>query len=89
MAAIDGKASLGRAGPGHGVVELPSLEHLSIRARVQEVLRVVRTIIGVPNYDAYLKHHCENNPGTNPLTRKEFEKERMTAKYYRPGSRCC
>jgi uncharacterized short protein YbdD (DUF466 family) len=72
-----------------GVVELPSLEHLSIRARVQKVLRVVQTIIGVPNYDAYVKHHCEHHPGTKPLTRKEFEKERMTAKYSRPGSRCC
>ena len=89
MAAIDSKASLGRVGSRPGVVELPSLDDLSIGARVQKVLRVVRTIIGVPNYDAYLKHHCENYPGTTPLTRKEFEKDRMTAKYYRPGSRCC
>jgi uncharacterized short protein YbdD (DUF466 family) len=89
MQAIDGKERLGHAVPRHGVVELPSLEHLSIRARVQKVLRVVHTIIGVPNYDAYVKYHCEQHPGTSPLTRQEFEKERMTAKYSRPGSRCC
>jgi uncharacterized short protein YbdD (DUF466 family) len=89
MEAIDRKERLGSAVPRPGVVVLPSLEHLSILARVQKALRVVRTIIGVPNYDAYLKHHCENYPGTTPLTRKEFEKDRMTAKYYRVGSRCC
>jgi uncharacterized short protein YbdD (DUF466 family) len=89
MPAIDGRERLGHAVLRPGVVELPSLDQLSIRARVQKVLRVVQTIIGVPRYEAYLEHHCEHYPGTTPLTRKEFEKERMTAKYSRPGSRCC
>jgi uncharacterized short protein YbdD (DUF466 family) len=53
------------------------------------VLRVIRTIIGVPDYDRYVKHVCEHHPGATPLSRKEFERDRMTAKYTRPGSRCC
>jgi uncharacterized short protein YbdD (DUF466 family) len=89
MHAADGRERSGRAGLRPGVVELPSLEHLSIRARVQKVLRVVHTIIGVPNYDAYLERHTEQYPGCTPMTRQEFEKDRMVAKYYRPGSRCC
>jgi uncharacterized short protein YbdD (DUF466 family) len=89
MHAIDGKERLDQAVPRPGVVQLPSLDNLSIRARVQKVLRVVRTIIGVPNYEAYVRHHSENYPGCSPMTRQEFEKERMIAKYYRPGSRCC
>jgi uncharacterized short protein YbdD (DUF466 family) len=61
----------------------------SWRRRVQEALRVVRTIIGVPDYERYVKHVCEHHPGATPLTRKEFERDRMSAKYTRPGSRCC
>jgi uncharacterized short protein YbdD (DUF466 family) len=53
------------------------------------VLRVIRTIIGVPDYDRYVKHVRERHPGATPLSRKEFERDRMTAKYTRPGSRCC
>ena len=89
MHAVDGRERLEKAVARPGVVQLPSLEDLSIRARVQKVLRVVRRIIGVPDYETYVKHQSEHYPGCTPMTRQEFEKERMAAKYYRPGGRCC
>ena len=52
-------------------------------------LAVVRRIIGVPDYDAYLAHVAECHPGMTPLTKDEFVKDRLEAKYSRPGQRCC
>jgi uncharacterized short protein YbdD (DUF466 family) len=52
-------------------------------------LAVIRRIIGVPDYEAYLAHVAECHPGMRPLSREEFAKDRLEAKYSRPGQRCC
>lgn len=59
------------------------------RSALARLLAVVRRIVGVPDYDAYLAHVAECHPGTTPLTREEFAKDRLDAKYSRPGQRCC
>ena len=82
-------AGSGTSEARHAVVNTPPQARPSLRTRVQEVLRVVRTIIGVPDYDRYVQHVCAHHPGATPLSRQEFERDRMTAKYTRPGSRCC
>ena len=56
---------------------------------LERVLGMVRRVIGVPDYDAYLVHVAECHPGTRPLTKDEFLKDRLDAKYSRPGQRCC
>jgi len=53
------------------------------------LLAVIRRIIGVPDYEAYLAHVAECHPGMQPLTKEEFAKDRLEAKYSRPGQRCC
>jgi len=53
------------------------------------LLAVIRRIIGVPDYEVYLAHVAECHPGTRPLTKEEFAKDRLEAKYSRPGQRCC
>ena len=88
MQAIESRERAGSAGFEPRVID-PVEVRGQIRARMQKVLRVVRRIIGVPDYDTYVEYVCEHNPGATPLSRKEFERERMTAKYTRPGSRCC
>lgn len=50
---------------------------------------VVRTIVGVPDYDRYVAHVRARHPGCPPMTREEFLRERISARYERPGSRCC
>ena len=64
-----------------------------MRARLAAFLaragRVVRTIVGAPDYERYLRHVRERHPGTLPLPRDEFARRRLAERYERPGSRCC
>ena len=59
------------------------------RDRVQRVANVVRRIIGVPDYDRYVAHLQTHHPGTTPMCRRDFERQRIQDKYSRPGGRCC
>ena len=53
------------------------------------VIGLVRRIIGVPDYEVYRRHMAACHPGQALLTEREFEEERMVAKYSKPGQRCC
>jgi uncharacterized short protein YbdD (DUF466 family) len=59
------------------------------RDRVERVAKVVRRIIGVPDYDRYVAHVQSHYPETTPMCRRDFERQRVTDKYSRPGGRCC
>jgi uncharacterized short protein YbdD (DUF466 family) len=59
------------------------------RARVERVANVVRRIIGVPDYDRYVAHLQSHHPDAKPMSRGEFDRQRMAERYSRPGSRCC
>jgi len=61
----------------------------STRDRVERVAKVVRRIIGVPDYDTYVAHVHAHHPETTPMCRKDFERVRMNDRYSRPGARCC
>lgn len=50
---------------------------------------VVRRVIGVPDYEAYLAHMRRRHPECVPLSRDLFVAEQLQARYERPGSRCC
>jgi uncharacterized short protein YbdD (DUF466 family) len=56
---------------------------------VARCLALVRRIIGVPDYAAYVRHMAGHHPGEPVLTEDQFAEERLTAKYSRPGQRCC
>lgn len=56
---------------------------------LEEIARVVRRIIGVPDYALYLKHHGVCHPGVEPLSAEAFARDMLARKYERPGSRCC
>ncbi len=57
--------------------------------RVAEIARVVRRMIGVPDYDTYLAHVRARHPGDEPITRDAFARDALARRYERPGSRCC
>ena len=61
----------------------------SAQGSIEQALCIVRRIIGVPDYDRYLAHHRAHHPDTAPMTEREFERQRLTDRYSRPGSRCC
>lgn len=56
---------------------------------VARCLALVRRIIGVPDYAGYVRHMAAHHPGEPVLTEDQFAEERLTAKYSRPGQRCC
>jgi uncharacterized short protein YbdD (DUF466 family) len=61
----------------------------ALRERVRRAGRVLRTIIGAPDYDRYVAHMRSSHPGCAVLSRDEFSRQRLDARYSRPGNRCC
>jgi uncharacterized short protein YbdD (DUF466 family) len=65
----------------------------SLRASLASLLRtwreVLHAVLGVPNYERYVRHLREHHPECPVPSRRDFERERMKARYERPGSRCC
>jgi len=61
----------------------------SIRAVLRRAGRIVRRVIGAPDYERYVAHVHECHPGTAPMTRAEFERSRLEQRYSQPGQRCC
>ncbi|MBM4194279.1 MAG: YbdD/YjiX family protein [Gemmatimonadetes bacterium] len=53
------------------------------------IVALTRKIIGVPDYETYVRHMAACYPDRAPMTEAEFAEERLTAKYSRPGQRCC
>lgn len=53
------------------------------------VAATVRRIIGAPDYAAYVAHVRAHHPGREPMSERDFVSERLSARYERPGSRCC
>jgi uncharacterized short protein YbdD (DUF466 family) len=49
----------------------------------------VLRIIGAPDYDRYVAHMSEHHPAEPVLSRNDFMRERLAARYERPGARCC
>jgi uncharacterized short protein YbdD (DUF466 family) len=49
----------------------------------------VLRIIGVPDYERYVAHMREHHSDEPVLSRDAFMRERMAARYERPGARCC
>jgi uncharacterized short protein YbdD (DUF466 family) len=53
------------------------------------IAAIVRRMIGVPDYQTYLRHMRERYPDCTPLDQRTFERDRLTARYKATGSRCC
>jgi uncharacterized short protein YbdD (DUF466 family) len=43
----------------------------------------------VPDYEAYVAHVRTHHPGQEPMSERDFHRERLTARYSQPGNRCC
>jgi uncharacterized short protein YbdD (DUF466 family) len=53
------------------------------------ISRVLRAIIGAPDYARYLEHMRTRHPECAPLSESDFVARRLEERYSRPGSRCC
>lgn len=53
------------------------------------VQRAIARVLGVPDYDTYLRHVALVHPDRAPLSHDDFVRERLAARYASPGARCC
>ncbi len=57
---------------------------------LRRAARVVRQLVGAPDYDRYLEHHAACHPGVAPLTPREHYLEFVTRRFGSAGpTRCC
>ena len=56
---------------------------------LEQVATVIRRVIGVPDYDAYVQHATRCHPEAAPMSREAFAKDALTRRYNTPGNRCC
>lgn len=47
------------------------------------------SVMGDNHYERYLAHHERTHPGEDPMTKKEYWRERTDAQDTNPRSRCC
>jgi uncharacterized short protein YbdD (DUF466 family) len=64
-------------------------ERSTLPGRLRGALRVVRAIIGAPDYERYVAHMQEHHPECQIATRDEFMRQRLESRYSKPGARCC
>ncbi|MBX9928240.1 MAG: YbdD/YjiX family protein [Gemmatimonadaceae bacterium] len=62
---------------------------MNVHAWLARLGALIRRIIGVPDYEAYLAHMRACHPSDAPLDRTAFAAERLDARYSKPGARCC
>jgi uncharacterized short protein YbdD (DUF466 family) len=56
---------------------------------LSEIARGLRAVLGAPDYERYVAQARATNPAGQPVSREHFIRERMEARYSRPGTRCC
>ncbi|MDQ8155653.1 MAG: YbdD/YjiX family protein [Gemmatimonadota bacterium] len=67
----------------------PTARAGAVSSALRRAAAVIRRIIGVPDYEGYLAHQRAHHPQEEPMGEREFHRERLAARYSRPGSRCC
>jgi uncharacterized short protein YbdD (DUF466 family) len=67
----------------------PGIVAPRLRAWLSRAGGVAREVLGVPDYERYLRDASARDPLARPLSRDELVADRLRARYERPGSRCC
>lgn len=63
----------------------PELASLLWRRATQSA----RSLIGVPDYETYLRHCRQQHPERRPMSYAQFFVDRQAARYRGTGGRCC
>jgi len=70
----------------------PSELFKTVRSFAKGFASTARLMVGVPDYDAYVRHRQNMHPGEPVMNYEEFFKERQNSRYATAGgkiSRCC
>jgi uncharacterized short protein YbdD (DUF466 family) len=62
---------------------------MTVRDAAAKVVWYLKELTGECDYDRYVEHQRRNHPDAPVLSRREFERRRMEARYNHPGTRCC
>ncbi|UJP06521.1 MAG: YbdD/YjiX family protein [Nitrosomonas sp.] len=60
-----------------------------INTALSQITRSFRLMVGVPDYDAYVKHMQITHPDRPIMTHEQFFRERQEARYGGKVGRCC
>lgn len=80
--ASDGGGSAARGAGGLNVEK-------SIPQFFRKCAQTARLAVGIPDYEAYVAHRRAHHPDEPAMSREEFFRERLAARYRRGTSRCC
>ncbi|MDI3328881.1 MAG: YbdD/YjiX family protein [Alicyclobacillaceae bacterium] len=62
----------------------------SIGSRLVRLRTAIKTVFGMPDYEAYLERHRRVHPEKEPLSRREYYAEYLKHRYESGGpTRCC
>ncbi|MET0371347.1 MAG: CstA-like transporter-associated (seleno)protein [Sphingobium sp.] len=57
---------------------------------LRRLRQTARLMVGLPDYDAYLRHMRDHHPGVAAMDRIAFFRDRQEARYGgRNGGKCC
>ncbi len=57
---------------------------------LRSAARVVRQVVGAPDYRRYLEHQAARHPGCAPLSEREYYAEFVSRRFGSAGpTRCC
>ena len=60
-----------------------------LRVALSRALRILRQVVGAPDYERYLEHHARCHAGTEPLGRREFYADFVSWRFGPGPTRCC
>ncbi|WP_298398706.1 YbdD/YjiX family protein [Sphingobium sp.] len=61
-----------------------------MKAMLATLRRTARLMVGMPDYDAYLRHMAQHHPDQPAMDRTQFFRNRQEARYGgKNGGRCC
>ncbi|NKX56329.1 YbdD/YjiX family protein [Arthrobacter mobilis] len=60
-----------------------------VRAGWQGFVWYVKAVLGEDAYQVYLDHHRRVHPGTEPMSEREFWRDKMDRQDRNPQGRCC
>jgi uncharacterized short protein YbdD (DUF466 family) len=60
-----------------------------MRALWRRLVQTARLMVGVPDYEAYVRHLRQHHPERPVMRYEDFFRERQQARYRAGGGRCC
>ncbi|MBB3983358.1 uncharacterized short protein YbdD (DUF466 family) [Sphingobium fontiphilum] len=57
---------------------------------LEKLRHAARMMVGMPDYDAYLRHMRDHHPEQEPMDRVQFFRDRQESRYGgKNGGKCC